>query len=80
MLVKSMNTYILALYDENLKPRPASECAYGLFKPDHTMTYDVCLSKIRQTPSTAVSSSFKPPTIVVWCVPKAGVFLCTGKS
>lgn len=62
-----MSTYILALYDENLKPGPASERVFGLFRPDQTMTYDVRLSKTRQTPSTVVSSSLKPPTIVIWC-------------
>lgn len=42
---KSVDTYIFALYDENLKSGPASERAFGLFKPDLTMTYDVGLSK-----------------------------------
>lgn len=42
---KSVETYIFALYDENLKPGPASERAFGLFKPDLSMVYDVGLSK-----------------------------------
>lgn len=41
---KSVDTYIFALYDENLKPGPASERAFGLYKPDLTMIYDVGLS------------------------------------
>lgn len=45
MAGKSVDTYIFALYDENLKPGPASERAFGLFKPDLTPTYDVGLSK-----------------------------------
>lgn len=45
---KSVDTYIFALYDENLKPGPASERSFGLFKPDQTMTYDVGLSKSSQ--------------------------------
>lgn len=45
---KSVDTYIFALYDENLKPGPGSERAFGLFKPDLSMTYDVSLSKSSQ--------------------------------
>lgn len=42
---KSVDTYIFALYDENLKPGPGSERAFGLFRPDLTMAYDAGLSK-----------------------------------
>ena len=42
---KSVDTYLFALYDEDLKPGPGSERAFGLFKPDLSMTYDVGLSK-----------------------------------
>lgn len=42
---KSVDTYIFALYDEDLKPGPGSERSFGLFKPDLTMTYDAGLSK-----------------------------------
>ena len=42
---KSIDTYIFALYDENLKPGPTSERSFGLFKPDLSMTYDAGLSK-----------------------------------
>lgn len=45
---KSVETYIFALYDEDLKPGPASERSFGLFKPDLTMIYDVGLSKSSQ--------------------------------
>ncbi|KAF7143924.1 hypothetical protein RHSIM_Rhsim05G0074600 [Rhododendron simsii] len=52
---KSVDTYIFALYDEDLKPGPASERAFGLFNPDLSMTYDVGLSKSSQktTPTPA---------------------------
>lgn len=71
---KSVDTYIFALYDENLKPGPASERAFGLFKPDLTMTYDVGLSKTTetQTPTTPVTPS-PNPTASQWCMPKAGI-------
>ena len=42
---KSVDTYLFALYDEDLKPGPTSERSFGLFKHDLTMTYDVGLSK-----------------------------------
>ncbi|XP_073276808.1 glucan endo-1,3-beta-glucosidase 7-like [Primulina huaijiensis] len=71
----SIDTYLFALYDENLKPGPSSERSFGLFKPDLSMTYDVGLSKTSQTPSTPktpVTPSPKP-TKDTWCVPKAGI-------
>lgn len=45
---KSIDTYIFALYDEDLKPGPGSERGFGLFKPDLSMAYDVGLSKSSQ--------------------------------
>lgn len=42
---KSIDTYIFALYDEDLKPGPTSERSFGLFKPDLSTTYDIELSK-----------------------------------
>lgn len=45
---KSVETYIFALYDEDLKPGPGSERAFGLYKSDLTVTYDVGLSKSSQ--------------------------------
>ncbi|XP_048337258.1 glucan endo-1,3-beta-glucosidase 7 [Ziziphus jujuba] len=73
---KSVETYIFALYDENLKAGPGSERAFGLFKPDLSMTYDVGLSKSSQTPSTPTTTPVTPspkPTVSQWCVPKAGI-------
>lgn len=69
---KSVETYIFALYDEDLKPGPGSERAFGLFRPDLSMTYDIGLTKTSQTPSTPVNPS-QPKTAAGWCVPKAGV-------
>lgn len=42
---KSVDTYIFALYDEDLKPGPESERSFGLFRPDLSMTYDAGLEK-----------------------------------
>ncbi|KAL8168172.1 hypothetical protein V2J09_009674 [Rumex salicifolius] len=72
---KSVDTYIFALYDEDLKPGPTSERSFGLFKPKHAMTYDVGLSKSSQakTPSAAPSNSTPTATTQGWCVPKQGI-------
>ncbi|KAJ0262771.1 Glucan endo-1,3-beta-glucosidase 7 [Hirschfeldia incana] len=70
---KSVDTYIFALYDENLKTGASSERAFGLYKTDHSMAYDVGLTKSSgsssngssQTPSGKVTSTG-------WCVSKKG--------
>ncbi|KAA0041635.1 hypothetical protein IC582_007400 [Cucumis melo] len=60
---KSVDTYLFALYDEDLKPGPGSERAFGLFKPDLTMTYDVGLSKNGQsTPSSPKTTPVTTPS------------------
>ncbi|XP_030446862.2 glucan endo-1,3-beta-glucosidase 7-like [Syzygium oleosum] len=80
---KSVDTYLFALYDEDLKPGPASERAFGLFKTDLSMNYDVGLSKSSQAPAapkTPVAPSPKTPVAptpkpdnATWCIPKDGV-------
>ncbi|KAJ4824399.1 hypothetical protein Tsubulata_036116, partial [Turnera subulata] len=72
---KSVDTYLFALYDEDLKPGPGSERAFGLFKPDLTMTYDAGLSKSSQTPAATPKTPVTPspkPKKAMWCVPKDG--------
>ncbi|KAE9609484.1 putative glucan endo-1,3-beta-D-glucosidase [Lupinus albus] len=78
MPAKSVDTYIFALYDEDLKPGPASERAFGLFKTDLSMSYDVGLAKSSQQPQAPSSSPTTPvtpapSTAAQWCVPKVGV-------
>ncbi|KAK4284706.1 hypothetical protein QN277_001499 [Acacia crassicarpa] len=72
---KSVDTFIFALYDEDLKPGPTSERSFGLFKTDLTMTYDVSLTKTtQQTPSNPKAPVMPAPTNAPgWCVAKAGV-------
>lgn len=75
---KSVDTFIFALYDEDLKPGPGSERAFGLFKPDLSMSYDVGLSKSSPSPATPTVSPTTPATpspvqAAGWCVPKPGV-------
>ncbi|KAJ6824405.1 putative glucan endo-1,3-beta-glucosidase 7 [Iris pallida] len=63
---KPVDTYIFALYDEDLKPGPTSERSFGLFRPDLTMTYDIGLTKSGSGSGQARNSSG------AWCVPKEG--------
>ncbi|KAH0784734.1 hypothetical protein KY290_004332 [Solanum tuberosum] len=80
----SVDTYIFALYDEDLKPGPGSERSFGLFKPDLSTTYDAGLSKNSQTPTapvtpapatptTPVTPAPKPTGSATWCLPKPGI-------
>lgn len=84
---KSVDTYLFALYDENLKPGPTSERSFGLYQSaDLTMTYDVGLSKsssqaqtpaspaTEKTPATPSAVAPSPePKKASWCVPKKDV-------
>lgn len=54
---KSVDTYIFALYDEDLKQGPGSERAFGMFKTDRTVSYDVGLTKSSQQVRKVLMSS-----------------------
>ncbi|KAG6526744.1 glucan endo-1,3-beta-glucosidase 7-like [Zingiber officinale] len=77
---KSVDTYIFALYDEDLKPGPTSERSFGLYRPDLTPTYDVGLAKSSAAPSAPASQGNSSTTAPSpkrsegkrWCVPKQG--------
>ncbi|KFK31822.1 hypothetical protein AALP_AA6G162900 [Arabis alpina] len=60
---KVIDTYLFALYDENLKFGKSSERAFGLFKPDLTMTYDVGLTRTtnNQTSMAPISPMTRLP-------------------
>ncbi|VAH88497.1 glucan endo-1,3-beta-glucosidase 7-like isoform X1 [Triticum dicoccoides] len=50
---RSVDTYLFALYDEDLKPGPVSERSFGLYQADLTANYDIGLAKGSASPSTS---------------------------
>ncbi|XP_078177279.1 glucan endo-1,3-beta-glucosidase 7-like [Carex rostrata] len=80
---KSVDTYLFALYDEDLKPGPTSERSFGLYKTDLTENYDIGLSKAATNPpslipapdqtqgSTSSSQPNKGETPTGWCLTAA---------
>ena len=64
---KSVETYIFALYDEDLKPGPASERSFGLFKLDLTATYEVGLTNSSQVTYLKPSSKMFSYLITFMC-------------
>ncbi|URD95369.1 glucan endo-1,3-beta-glucosidase [Musa troglodytarum] len=53
---RSVETYIFALYDEDLKSGPTSERSFGLYRADQTMNYDAGLVKSSSSISNASPS------------------------
>ncbi|XP_061962449.1 glucan endo-1,3-beta-glucosidase 7-like [Populus nigra] len=76
---KSVDTYLFALYDEDLKPGPGSERSFGLFKTDLTMVYDVGLSTSSQLLFCFLTFSFSvfpSPWFLVWLLESSSWGCC----
>nr|ABR18134.1 unknown [Picea sitchensis] len=52
-----LQAYLFALFNEDMKPGPASERNYGLFKPDGTAVYNLGLTGTLSTGSSSTGSS-----------------------
>nr|XP_009419749.1 PREDICTED: glucan endo-1,3-beta-glucosidase-like [Musa acuminata subsp. malaccensis] len=61
---RRFETYVFALFNENLKPGPTAERHFGLFNADFSAVYDVGLMR-GQAPAPAGGSGRR------WCVAKA---------
>ncbi|KAL2994386.1 hypothetical protein AAZX31_10G162500 [Glycine max] len=64
---EDLNIYVFALFNENMKPGPASERNYGLFKPDGTPAYPLGFSLasvpvVAGNNNTGVASTPPQPT------------------
>uniref|UniRef100_A0A0E0KAU1 Glucan endo-1,3-beta-D-glucosidase n=1 Tax=Oryza punctata TaxID=4537 RepID=A0A0E0KAU1_ORYPU len=57
---KSVDTYLFALYDEDLKGGPESERSFGLYRTDLTANYDIGLAA---APGTVAPATVTPVTV-----------------
>jgi hypothetical protein len=55
-----LEVYLFALFNEDMKPGPASERNYGLYQPDMSMVYNVGLSQLATTSAASLSLATSP--------------------
>jgi exo-beta-1,3-glucanase (GH17 family) len=69
---RSVDTYLFALYDEDLKPGPTSERSFGLYHTDLTMAYDAGLTSNSNAGGGAGTAAPAQPKAGGWCVARDG--------
>uniref|UniRef100_A0A803P1U8 glucan endo-1,3-beta-D-glucosidase n=1 Tax=Cannabis sativa TaxID=3483 RepID=A0A803P1U8_CANSA len=68
---RKFETYLFALFNENLKPGPLGERNWGLFQPDFTPVYDVGILRNGQRPGGSGGGGGSSGAVgKKWCVPK----------
>ncbi|KAK1313732.1 Glucan endo-1,3-beta-glucosidase [Acorus calamus] len=72
---RTFETYVFALFNEDLKPGPVSERNFGLFRADLTPVYDVGLLRTSQSEMPRMSVPLNPTEEMQWCVARADVGL-----
>ncbi|RLN16294.1 glucan endo-1,3-beta-glucosidase 7 [Panicum miliaceum] len=68
---KPVETYLFALYDEDLKPGPTSERSFGLYHTDLSMAYDAGLASAAGAAGGAPAAG-QPRASGGWCVARNG--------